>query len=249
MKIIRYFLCREWHEVGVMGFTPLWIPKSCGFDPSEARGMMHDMLEHRLSDRGKFHEEVMAFGRIIALRAMPGFGFDRGGYRPDKVLGMELAGIFARGFENSGEPPTIERAPETGFAENYAENFIEEMVKSFKQSIASELQDRFDESVPLPGASLYRSLASWLRIGYIDAIRRYGQLDHGCYDVGYAGHLWAEENAKRISRLVEEADGSVMRLCFDTKSLRIQETLIEPDREYGRLPTWLRARVHWWHMA
>ena len=53
MKIVRYFIHAEDQATGMHGFMPLWIPRSAGFNVSGSRSMLHDALEHALSDTGK----------------------------------------------------------------------------------------------------------------------------------------------------------------------------------------------------
>ena len=51
MNITRYFLKTE-DSQGHKGFVPLWIPSSANFVVVTPLGLLHDCLEHGLSDTG-----------------------------------------------------------------------------------------------------------------------------------------------------------------------------------------------------
>lgn len=253
MKIIRYFIQHMDEETGLNGFLPLWIPKAAGFDPSTLSGMVHDMLEHRLCDKGHFHEELMAIGRMVALRVIPGVG--RNSYiSQEESLGVEMAGAFARMAGSRHEIPTLAEPPGTGTVPQ-AERQLDQIVRHCRRRLPDFLHEEFDaESGLSVGEAWLRNFAevmrSWLRIGYLDALRRYGTQDHGCYDVGYSAFGWAERNRRRIEVLSEDClPGSVLRLQFDTAELVMTDRLIEPDPEYGHMPDWLRNRICVWRNA
>ncbi len=245
MKIIRYFIQHQSEESGMDGFVPLWIPKSSNFDPFGAQGMAHDMLEHRLCDKGAYFEELMAFGRAAALRGIPRHTFRSTLYTPSESLGTELAGIWAR--VQSDNRADLPAAPETGRVSDHAEDFLRNMVRNFAKSVERECEDN-DAEFAIDRTHI-RSMLSWLRIGYLDALRRYGEQDHGCYDTGWAAFHWADCNKKRINSIGEEALGCVMRLCFDTDRREMRDTLIEPNRKYGIFQGWLESRIRAWRMS
>jgi len=244
MKIVRYFMQHEGEDTGIKGFVPLWIPKSVGFDPMDAMGMMHDMLEHRLCDRGHYHEELMAFGRIIALRGIPGH-LQRGqAMPPGESLGTELAGIWADALE--GRDQDLMPAPGTTPVADYAEKMINNVAKALIDNAESMAHDR--DQCFVPDAGFKRSARSWLRIGYLDALRRYGQQDHGCYDTGAVAFGWAENHKREINNLAEDGvEGMVLRLCFDTERMCMSYRDLTPRNDYEDFPEWLRLRIWRWN--
>jgi len=244
MKIVRYFIQHVGEETGFNGWLPLWVPKSAGFDPfSDATGMLHDMLEHRLCDTGKFHEELQAFGRVIALRSIPGVGA-RSSYSYEESLGMEISGVWAR-----GEGDRIEAPPPTAPIE-FVDANLQALCRRCLKSLESDMKEHDRHLEPFDQVVFASSMLGWLRIGYRDALRRYGQQDHGCWDNGRQAFAWAVKNNKRMSQEAEDCiPGSVMRLCWDTESLRMQDTLLEPGGPLERHPTWLRQRIRAWQMG
>jgi hypothetical protein len=242
MKIIRYFLQHESDDTGINGWIPMWVGKSKGFDPMQASGMAHDALEHRLCDSGTYEEELMAFGRLIALRGLSGLGF-RSFRSPEYNLGMELAGIWDRSNEENLRD--LLPAPTTTKLDRYIETFLSGVCDAFVRYVGGN-NSGDDEEVELSPVHLGH-MRSWLRIGVRDAVRRYGEIDHGCYDVGQALVHWGELNRRRLDLLAEDEPGSALRLVFDTKSCRFTDTLIRPSWETGELPyRWLRDKLFVW---
>lgn len=247
MKIVRHFLRHTSDDSGTSGFVPLWIPKAVNFDPMDARGMVHDMLEHRLMDRGYFHEEAMAFGRLAAVRGVMSIGLTSYNYRSvEAALGVELGGVWARAWGENRQ--TLPAAPATTAIGDHSDDFIETMVKSLVETVEEECNNEKNE-----GEEGFRvtqdfrdSVKSWIRIGYRDALRRYGQQDHGCYDVGRAAHCWVEENKKFISNLADDDQDCVVRLSFDTVQMRMKKTVIEPRSVTGDFPHWVRNKIRQW---
>lgn len=249
MKIVRYFLQEEWEATGDQGFSAMWVPKACGFDPGGAMLMAHDMLEHRMMDRGRFHEELMAFGRVMALRTLPGH-CERGFTSPEYGMGSELSAIWADADADRNSALGIPDAPPTEL-DGHPEWFITRLIAYFKDSVVTELESRHDD----PGddhaltARFATAMHGWLRIGYLDALRRYGSADHGCYDVGLAMVRWYEKKRRWVERVAEEEPGCVMRLEFDTQELRFKERIYTPNEDTGAFPGWLRQKIYWYRNA
>lgn len=236
MKIIRYFLREEDDATGEHGFLPLWVPKSAGFNASDARSMLHDALEHRLCDSGKAHEEVMAFGRVIALRYIPGV------LHTMRHSGSELGGLitgasdFQYDWDRAIPDPGPVMLPE---GSDEIHSVIRQMVKDMARSARSE-----EEDMEIPSHVCTR-VARLLGLGFLDAMRRYGGYS-GCNSLGWATHSWAERSAKTIEALARNSnDGDVLRLVIDTDSGEVRHTLIEDGRRHG----WLRQRIVRWYRA
>lgn len=242
MKIARYFIAQEDEEMGGRGWLPLWIPKAAGFNPFSIIGCMHDILEHRLCDQGHYHEEVMAFGRMAVLRGLNDVHSGRGiVYTAPESMGMELSGIWLRAYM-----PYLPTAPETVLSDPYFERFLEEIMHQYRKSGGSCYQD-YDDSVtqnPFNQAHL-DSVTGWLRIGYLDGVRRYGSPDHEAMDIANTAWGWAKQN-KHLDRLAEEYTDVVLSITVDTTECRVKHSVFMPDDEYGRHLPWLRSRIWDW---
>lgn len=215
MKIARYFMCCEWEDVGVRGFQPLWVPKSSNFNPSQTIGVVHDMLEHRLCDRGLLHEEAMALGRLVHVRIATGVLTS-----PERSLGLELAENFDRVQE------VIQDVEEIPFVDDFSQACIKKCLDGMRAA-----------DVGLDEVALVRT-ANWMRIGYIDARRRYPDPDL----VANAFH-WADQNAKLFQRLAEEEENfdTVVRFCWDVSKADMTYRIYRPH-----FPQWLNNRISNW---
>lgn len=247
MKIIRYFITHESEETGVTGFLPLWIPKSSNFDPSDATGMVHDMLEHRLCDQGHLHEELMAFGRAIALRVATYFyGKNRG--PSAEGMGSEIATAWVNEL-NSGDL-NFPHAPKTvPIKDDFVEETIQSIATKAMQDIATELSFYTDSKRTNPNKQLHSAMVGWMRIGYLDAVRRYKGTDHGCYEVAHSAFTWAKSTRteQTIGELINEhvENGNlVLRLCYDTD--RHQMSMKDIHIKDQGFPQWLRQRIDCW---
>lgn len=211
--------------------------------------MVHDMLEHRLTDTGKLHEEAMAFGRLTALRLVSGVR-DRYGETDEGNLGAEFAGIWNRSDEENRCLEMV-RAPKTAPITSYGvEQSLRAIMKKCMKTLHIELEQGYGEDdIPEIPKGSGACFLSWLRIGYRDAIRRYGEQDHGCWDVGNYAFRWAKENSLRIQCLGEGEDihpDAVLRLCFDTERMEMKDRLYMPNETYDQHPAWLRSKIWIW---
>lgn len=249
MKIVRYFIHAENDMTGVAGFVPLWIPKEAHFDPGFMRGMVHDMLEHRLCDTGKFYQEAMAFGRLFALRLLPGVIDEPYGRRMSRAesLGDELIDAYLQidepGSDHLPDAPRTGRIDDAGFQEELNQ-FMSQAHETWLQRAESE--STYDCHARVDKSALNR-IANWLKIGYLDALRRYGG-HSACADIGWGAFSWANQNESTLNRLNNDClDRSVLRMEYDTDKSAMKYRVYEPsDERHGLLPDWLQWRVSNW---
>lgn len=231
MLMTRRFVWAEHEDTGISGWSALFIPKSADFTPNSGRGLMHDMLEHSMSDKGTFAEEVMAYGRLIALRVLPGVFSPsaRRGYG----LGSELYGAWV-----DADMPTVEAPPVGKLNDPDAMGEIRRVVREFSSMGLTE-QDACLHSKQAERDALYRLLL----IGYRSAVWYYEGLGKGnLSSIGWA----ADECARKLGRVVGE-DGDRLDITLDTRNAdftwRVRttdETVRGRDRELGYYPGWLR---------
>jgi hypothetical protein len=239
VKIIRYFIREENLNSGEGGFMPLWIPRSAGFDPSGAANLMHDSLEHRLCDSGKPFEEVLAFGRIIALRYLPGVLRSVDGIGEELKSLVKHAEAFPGDWDLALPDPGRVELPE---GSDDVHEAIKRIVKGMAKSARNDVH--YGDGQAMSNTACTRA-ARLLRLGYLDGMRRYGGYG-GCSSLGWATAAWAERNEWNVEEMSREAaSGDVLRVTIDTKECGVNLRLI-PD---GRRLDWLRPRIHHWYTA
>jgi hypothetical protein len=260
MKVVRYFIHAENQETGMVGYLPLWIPRSANFDPSyELNLALHDCLEHRLCDSGKPHEEAMAFGRLLALRVVSGSGDGRADARS---LGQEFAGVMANIYQSGNDEDILKEPPKVGrIFDEYVGEEIRILVATCAKSLRSDLDARGELEMPDP--VVFTRLAHWLQIGYIDAHRRYGGA-RGCSDMGDVinrnrrsftrsdGAMTTEQ--RRFVQMAGDAEDAgteaeeCLRITVDTDTSEVKLRAIRKG-EYGHHPLWLREKIRRWRTA
>lgn len=231
MKITRRFVWAEHESTGSTGWNPLWIPREADFTPNNGAGIVHDTLEHALCDTGTFEDEIMAFGRIVALRLLPGV-FSMNRYRSTTAasLGEEMHGIW-----ESACPPPIE-APKLGyFSALDVQDELSEMVKAFANAHQKYLDSNGEHAIEITQKEL-NALYRRLKMGYLHAKQFYEARGGGsCFDLGWAGNEFAasfnEPEAEENSLLTVRVD--IERALFE---YHIRHD--DPDR-IGNVPKWL----------
>lgn len=238
MKIVRYFIAGE-DDTGARGFMPLWIPQSKGFNVNGSRGMIHDSLEHSLSDTGAPHQEIMAFGRILALRYEPAI------LATMRNTGHELHALMSNSPEFPGDwnsaipdPGPVRMPSGTHQMRRTISDMVREVAKTGRREVDYGCGQRLSDVA-------CTRVARWLALGYIDAQRRYGGYD-GCSSLGWVADGWAERESRNIESMGADAeDGDVLCLTIDTKFGEIKTRLISD----GQRLDWLRPRINHWRVA
>lgn len=183
--IVRRFIWLDEDRFGSAGWVPMWIPKSAEFNATTGtRGIMHDMLEHRLCDTGKFHEELMAFGRIMALRHESGAFFYHDGHDQRAVrMGSELHSIWIdTQFERIEDAPRV--TLDVGV---WCKRFIHGIAKGF---LKGDRWNSDDEDSTAPSERDLANVLNWLKLGYLDAYRRFGG-EYGVADWAFVANDFA----------------------------------------------------------
>lgn len=243
MRITRYFIKAEDPTVGEEGFIPLWVPRAAEFNRMNARGMMHDILEHRLCDTGKAHEEVLAFGRILALRVLPGVSIGVRG-NGEEIFSMLRDQLHERDWTNLLPDPGPVRL---GQYDADAKGFIHEIVADMRKAAAYEARECGNPQAIRMATEVCTRVARLLALGYKDAVRRYGG-HSGCSHIGWSAFTWADrrETQQEIRYLLEEAyTEDLMRITVDTENGRVKTTLIRTEERHD----WVRDRIRWWKTA
>lgn len=225
--IRRHFIWQDDHDSGMEGWSPMFIPKAAEFIPNTGRGLVHDGLEHGLGEDGSFRFEVMAFGRILALRYLSGAASN---YRGAGALGAELYDLWVHDTDMQDFS-----APRVGPCRDCADE-ISEIVAAFAHA---ERHDRYNE-YRLSGSTHHIALANLLQIGYRDAHRRYGGSSGVCR-AGSAGERFGQ-----TFKATGEPD-DILVLDYDTKEGAFKYRVVDRrDNNGNHTADWARHRVRRW---
>lgn len=175
MNVRRQFIFEE-DNAGRVGFMPLWISRSANYGViEESRMFLHDMLEHSMQDTGTITDEVVAYGRCLALRSTAHMG-TRTAFAAD--LGKELAMMLDSINESSA--PRRRKLPmcESRLARQEISSDFSIYVRELAQTFAAQMQ-RGDLMEAFGFESKQECLdymTGWIKQGYFDVLRRYGDL-------------------------------------------------------------------------
>ena len=134
---------------------------------TDARGLTHDILEHSRNDKGTWHEEISAFGAIVAYRLNMSdslYPQYRTSYEKLLALAKELANLVSEGWERK-----------QGFMEKLCT--LHPLIEP--QENIRTLADEASKLVEIPlevdpnFSRLYISnfLEQWLKVGHIRATK------------------------------------------------------------------------------
>lgn len=206
----------EWRDENDRGYPPGWVPawiKSDDFDPSWGLGVAHDAIEHRASDTGQWHQELMAFGAMKFTRIDTGyFGTGDGA---ELRLGKELTGLWL----DSGKP-SIAPMPARRRCQFDRYDLPHDMTESTRL-LTDGFLDGFDEyDLDKEGFSQDEivDMGYWFTVGYIQARRRYASKD---YNVLCCFEQILSEVDKRSKR-GDFITGDRMTVTADINSARVR---------------------------
>lgn len=177
-----------------MGLVPTWFD---GANPTTGLGVAHDMLEHFKSDPGPTEGECQALGSFLLIRAEPAH-FNRNNSR--SPLAGDLLGILYDIVEQSRQMPKSRKTrPLDEFSEKLLQSGLREAFADI-EGMLEEIEDEEERSETRTRMlSSREDIASWIRVGYRKALRRYSNCD--TYSVG-------RDLFKKIEKLVDELLGS-----------------------------------------
>lgn len=233
MNITRYFLKAE-DSMGHKGFVPLWIPGSANFDVVTPLGLLHDCLEHGLSDTGTIQDEIIAFGRIVAMRGISNLV-------SITALGEEIAEFLKRKYDQTRSWPAVFDFPTTTVKLPKGHDTAVMLINRILDKVDEELENASYAAF----APIYEEqIRSMLCYGYRDAHRRYGGYS-GAISIGYLMDDWLDNNHIAFDRMSDRAEfNDVLRVQIDTRDQHIQLKIIPHYYEYS----WLRNKKIFWHM-
>lgn len=206
MRITRHFLYTEDDVTGEMGLLPMWVPRAAQFNASMAQGIIHDCIEHAYSDRGYYHQEVAAFGRMLLTRArgrrgsMEDFGYS---------FGKELADILETGTgaqdDRTGAPSKGLMCPERSARWEIKESLYRAALNSAVAAFVGRCNLRGEEAYATLGlneeAEVREFIRGWLTYGYFDAARRYG----GIRGAESIGEMFEDYRISTLGREIRKA--------------------------------------------
>ena len=221
MIVTRYFIYGISTEMYEYGFIPLWIPKSADFNGAELHTLLHDALEHKLTDTGTLEQELSAYGRVIALRCNP------------DSLSMRLAEDIV-GMLELEDVTILEPIEPVYISDKYAaykaaiKLLAQEVTETYASMNEEELSDSFTDR-----------LEAWITYGFVDAVRRYGGIDN-CTMLGKTVFHCSEDEFKRIKSNAILNDILKLTICTDTGNVKLKHIQNTNKK-------WARNRIYkWW---
>lgn len=154
------------YEFGIDG----WRPDIPGFNVVDARGMVHDFLEHATDDGGSTEEEFRALGAVLYGRVFTG-EIGRMDYSAERVLAGDIISS-CRGHEDVVEMedyiyrPVLDTHPDTADElDGDEEEFLAGIAKWLRADMEGEGVHLTDDDI--------ENLLNWMRHGYHAAEAKY----------------------------------------------------------------------------
>lgn len=149
------------NDIAMEGWLPAWFDAK-NYEPSGGLGVAHDMLEHRRSDTGEWHQELMAFGSVLYVRVI-------GGNASIRLAGPEsLCEELARLYSESGEEPNTPCLPMGARTEIVGNGQASEWISRIVAGVKNTGYFYHEEK---PDTSLW---GRWIAHGYRQTQRRLG---------------------------------------------------------------------------
>jgi hypothetical protein len=234
VNVVRKFIWEE-DGSGNQGWLPLWIPRSASFDVSYSmRTMLHDILEHKLIDRGTLAEECEAFGRIVAGRGVS--GYVRSGFQsPEKSLGAELGYACARvgdlGTVSKGTPNIKLMRGDDPQAVDFIRYMMPAVADAYRaEYLASTDEETLDEADETLLRADLRAAFNRMVLGARDARRRYHKW------IGSIGPLFSQAEK---TKLPVGYEGDILTVKVDLKESRIKMVHHDDERYPESFPPWM----------
>lgn len=235
----KTFRVAEDEDYGEIGLMPSWIsPANAG----QGTLIPHDMFEH--SATAKFNateEELMAIGAAHRIRGENGF-FNQHGRQVSDILSNDVYSILTD-LSNSERGSFIKPPGNTYKLKDEQAEFvcqasaskgIRMAISEWRDSLSEEDEQISDSQVVMDNLTGNRSfpelqaiVAGWMRIGYMNAQRRFPEID--LYGLAYL--------YKGIGKSVDEVignsyPGDKVRVTVDLRALRFTVRNLEHRDDY-----------------
>lgn len=161
---------KEDEEYGGEGWIPQAFPN---FNAAEGFGLVHDVLEHFQDDGDSMFAEMKAFGSMMNVRWLGGWG--NGYHTPAQNMGSALG----RFIDEILQGKELRAPPRTYALEEFAEEMLQDTLKegyrSYRANYENDDDDDFvsDHDIKI----ITNKIAGWMRIGYRQSKRRFYNAD------------------------------------------------------------------------
>lgn len=216
-------------KTGNSGWLPTWFDCE-SYDPSGGLGVAHDCLEHRFTDRGLWHQELMAFGAMIYARCLGGYFQQRvWSYDQDKQmvsLGDELADLFCQ-YPSLYLPTKVPKL-RCRIPEDAAEWIDGIAAACVAEVLEAQEEDRYGTGIVTQKAYLER-FKQWLEVGFDRAATRYAKASPYLLHETFA---LVEELVDRRFSPNSEWYGHKLTLKITPERVMVESKLVEPYDYY-----------------
>lgn len=225
----KIFIVAEDDEYGMIGLKPSWIPIS---NAGQGTLIPHDMFEHSATAKfGAAEEELMALGAAHRIRGENGF-FQLGtiGRHSSDILSNSVYGILIdlNNSERSSflSPPRNTYKLKDEGAESVCQiaamKGIQMAVSEWRDSLSEEDKQISDNQIIMDSLAgnwsfieLKTIVAGWMRIGYMNAQRRFPEID--LYNLA---QLY-ESIGKSVDQVISDSyPGDQVRVTVDLRAFR-----------------------------
>lgn len=203
-------------EYGIDG----WMPDIPGFNAVDARGMVHDFLEHATDDGGSTEEEFRALGAVLYGRVFTG-EIGRMDYSAERVLANDIISSCRNHdvveMVDDIYRPVLELHPDTADKlDEDEEEFLAGIAKWLRRDMEGEGVHFTDDDI--------ENVLNWMRDGYHAAEAKYRSRNA----LGTLFHSMTREIENDHMR-GEFGDTLTLAIDFETLDFEITRTTIYED--------------------
>lgn len=196
MAIVRDFIYSTDDNLGLDGLRPAWFENA---DPTNGRGVAHDMLEHFKHQVGPIEGELEALGSAMALRWE---------HEPsstssaEEIMARDICTVICDMAQSGHRVPAPKNSKKLSDCFSYADDAIVSGVKQGMEDARKELlhDEPDDDFLKLLTVELQTTMIAWIRQGYRKAVKRYDGVD--LYTLGT--HFFKKVTTKIDSLLSSE---------------------------------------------
>ncbi|MNR71263.1 hypothetical protein D3C71_18780 [compost metagenome] len=237
MPITREFSYETWQDTGTIGLKPLWFDNA---DPTDGRGVAHDLLEHFRTQTSVLEGESEAIGSLLYLRIASGAYWEQNPHGTDatRIVCAEVQTMVRGAVHDRLRLPLP--IPSRRLEDEDIEQAITEGVNRAFSDVHALMEecglDDPEDMAPYTESATRLAFIAWLRRGYRRAKRRYAGCD--AYTLGTYLFKRIDESVNRLLRSELLYEGARVRVSVCPRRADVSIKVLDPD--YDR---WVDAEL------